>query len=906
MGMESIFALSVVMDLVDHLSGPAGQASKNVSASLQGMDEAFGRVARSGEQIAGLGTAILGAGASLVSATFDTQTALGELASLGVQDLQAISDAAAEFSGTWAGTTKDQFISASYDIKSGIASLTDEGVAQFTELAGLTATATKSTTDTMTSLFATSYGIYKGFYSDMSDLEFGEMFSAGLATAVKNYKTSGSEMASAISALGATATSAGASMEEQLAILGQLQATMSGSEAATKYRAFLTQAASAGEKLGLSFTDSNGQLLGTADILEALQGKYGDTIDAIEKQQIKEAFGTDEAVAMIDLLYGKTDTLRGGIDDLAASMAAGTDVTKEMADAINDTPANQLAVLKQEAHNVAEELGGSLLPVATEAMGAAKGLVSGVSSFISKNQEAISTAAPLIMKIASLMVALGLAGALFGRLGQAALGFVGVLNTVRKGIAGFSVAGALTNPVTLVIAAVAGLVAAFIVLWNRSEAFRTFWKNLFSQVKQTFLTAYQEIQPRIQQIGASFMQLYEASKPILELLGTVLGGVLTVALSLFVGGITGLCEALSPLLDAFSHLVNFVTNVVSAVTALFRGDFAGALGFAQAAVDEFVAFVTGGFNAITSFASGFASGFLDTVGGALSAVGIDASGSIAKIKSVVSSGMSFVQGRFASGMSAAGASVKQTLSNMVSAYQSAGGGIQGIAAAAMEGVKGKFDAGYAFINGATGGALDKLKGLFFSKLNKARETVTGFIDKVKGAFKFDWALPKIKLPHFKMDGKFSLNPPSVPSFDIKWYKKGGIMTRPTLFGAAGGSWLGGGEAGPEGIIPLNTLWDKLKEFIQASLPFGDGEPDPGHTPGEKGSKLQAAARIAMAAPPPKKQAEKGRKKEKQRPITVNINVDMGRIKDLDTLQSLIDELIDSRNGGGDPDGPVPA
>lgn len=115
-------------------------------------------------------------------------------------------------------------------------------MAQFTELAALTGKATKSTTEEMGSLFATGYGIYKGFYDDMSDLEFGEMFSAGIATAVKNYKTSGSEMASAISALGATATNANVPLEEQLAIMGQLQTTMSGSEAATKYKSFLNQA----------------------------------------------------------------------------------------------------------------------------------------------------------------------------------------------------------------------------------------------------------------------------------------------------------------------------------------------------------------------------------------------------------------------------------------------------------------------------------------------------------------------------------------------------------------------------------------------------------------------------------------------------------------------------------------
>lgn len=157
------------------------------------------------------------------------------VSSLGVKDLKAVEDAAKSFSNTWAGTSKADFITASYDIKSGIASLTDEGVAQFTQLAALTGKATKSTTEEMGSLFATGYGIYKGFYDDMSDLEFGEMFSAGIATAVKNYKTSGSEMASAISALGATATNANVPLEEQLAIMGQLQTTMSGSEAATKY-----------------------------------------------------------------------------------------------------------------------------------------------------------------------------------------------------------------------------------------------------------------------------------------------------------------------------------------------------------------------------------------------------------------------------------------------------------------------------------------------------------------------------------------------------------------------------------------------------------------------------------------------------------------------------------------------
>lgn len=255
MGMESVYKLSVILNLVDNLSSQMNGVQSSVSGSVSKLNSAFGTMQKAGAAMAGIGGTITGLAMKTVTATFDTQNALGELSSLGVKDLKAVEDAAKSFSDTWAGTSKADFITASYDIKSGIASLTDEGVAQFTQLAALTGKATKSTTEEMGSLFATGYGIYKGFYDDMSDLEFGEMFSAGIATAVKNYKTSGSEMASAISALGATATNANVPLEEQLAIMGQLQTTMSGSEAATKYKSFLNQASSAGEKLGNGFPE---------------------------------------------------------------------------------------------------------------------------------------------------------------------------------------------------------------------------------------------------------------------------------------------------------------------------------------------------------------------------------------------------------------------------------------------------------------------------------------------------------------------------------------------------------------------------------------------------------------------------------------------------------------------------
>lgn len=702
MGMESVYRLSVVLGMNDGLTSNLSSVTSSVTDSTKKLNDAFGTVQKAGAALTGVGAGIIGAGLATVKSTFDTQDALGELSSLGVTDLKAVESAAKSFSDTWAGTTKSDFITAAYDIKSGIASLTDEGVAQFTELAALTGKATKSTTEEMGSLFATGYGIYKSSYEDMSDLEFGEMFSAGISTAVKNYKTAGSEMASSISALGATATNNNVPLEEQLAILGQLQTTMSGSEAATKYKSFLNQAASAGEKLGLTFTDANNNLMSTPQILEQLKSKYGDTIDAVEKQQLKEAFGTDEAVAMIDLLYGDIDGLSGGIDSMADSMKRGTDVTQEMAEAINNTPAQKFEVLKQQIHNNVEELGNGLLPAVNNTMDKVSGLIQKGSEWISNNQETVQTIMNVAMKLGIVLVVLGTVIGVVGTVGKAIMSAKTAITTMKTAWTVLSGAFA-ASPVGWVVIGIVALVAAFVLLWNKSEAFRNFWIGLFENVKGAVTQAWSTLQPALENLGQNLMKLYEAAKPILEIIGVIAGAIGTVFVGTFVGAIQGVLAALTPLTNALSSLVSFATNVVSAIVALFRGDFSGACDFASAAVDDLKNFFINGFNAITSFIGGFVDGFLNVVGGALSAIGIDASSAISGVKETVSNGLNAVKSFFGNIMGAAADTAKEKLSNIKNAYEQNGGGIKGVVAASQEAVKGYFTSGGNLLGGGEAG-----------------------------------------------------------------------------------------------------------------------------------------------------------------------------------------------------------
>ncbi|MFR1618481.1 MAG: phage tail tape measure protein, partial [Dysosmobacter welbionis] len=377
---------------------------------------------------------IAGAALAPVEATFETRRALGELASLGVKDLEAVEDAARSFSDQWAGTSKADFISASYDIKSGIASLTDEGVADFTTLAALTGKATKSTVGEMTSLFATGYGIYKGFYDDLTDLEFGEMFSAGISKSVQQFKTTGSEMAAAIESLGASATNAKVPLEEQLSVLGMLQATMSGSEAGTKYAAFIQSAAKGGEELGLAFVDANNQIKSLPEILDLLRGKYGDTIDAIEKQEIATAFGTDEAVDLIDLLYSKTGELQDNVLSLYDAMGQGTAVASEMASAMNETEPEKFERLQQQLHNVAEAAGSTLLPVVNDLMEGAAGVIQKGAEWVENHQNLVRiillaalTLGGFLAVAGTCIAVVGGVGIVFTKTAGLVKGFIGVI-----------------------------------------------------------------------------------------------------------------------------------------------------------------------------------------------------------------------------------------------------------------------------------------------------------------------------------------------------------------------------------------------------------------------------------------------------------------------------------------------
>lgn len=111
-----------------------------------------------------------------------------------------------------------------------------------------------------------------------------------------------------------------------------------------------------------------------------------------------------------------------------------------------------------------------------------------------------------------------------------------------------------------------------------------------------------------------------------------------------------------------------------------------------------------------------------------------------------------------------------------------------------------------------------IKSAITTPIEAAKNKVKGVVDAIKGFFSgMKLSLPKIKLPHFKVTGKLSIAPPSVPHLSIDWYKEGGIMTKPTAFGMNGSSLMMGGEAGAEAILPLSGFYKQLEAMIDSRL-----------------------------------------------------------------------------------------
>lgn len=345
MAVANVQGLSFTVSLLDKMTAPAAK----MKSSLDGL---AGQANKGFATIRGGMTGLVATGASLYAALapgVDTLRALGEVKSLGVvqSELDSLEKSATKFSAHY-NESASEFIRSSYDIQSAISGLNNGELAKFTTASGTLAKATKSDTGVITSYVGMMFGIFQAEANKMGKAQWVEMLAGKTATAVQLFKTTGPKMASAFAATGASATSMGIQISEQIGILGTLQSSMEGSEAGTKYRAFLKGVGNAQKSLGLDFTDTQGKMLPMVEILQRIKGKYGDIDTVAKSDMLQKAFGSDEAVALVKLLSTNINGLGDSINKVGE--VKGMEKATEMAEAML-TPFDRMAGGARALHN---------------------------------------------------------------------------------------------------------------------------------------------------------------------------------------------------------------------------------------------------------------------------------------------------------------------------------------------------------------------------------------------------------------------------------------------------------------------------------------------------------------------------------------------------------------------------
>lgn len=269
-------------------------------------------------------------------------------------------------------------------------------------------------------------------------------------------------------------------------------------------------------------------------------------------------------------------------------------------------------------------------------------------------------------------------------------------------------------------------------------------------------------------------------------------------------------EKITTVTTAISNVASAAWNAISSTASSLWEGIKGTIGSKIDAAKEKVSTATStitsvassAWSSVSSTASSLWSTISSTVSSKISAASSAVSSATSTITSVASSAWSSVS----SAASSKWESVRSTISSKLSSAQST-------VSSLMSGITSAMSSGLSSALSTVSGKFSSIYSTISSKMSAARDAVGNAISALKSKFNFSWSLPHLKLPHVSISGSFSINPPSVPHFGISWYKDGGILTRPTIFGAAGNNLLAGGEAGAEAVVPLATLWDKLETMI---------------------------------------------------------------------------------------------
>ena len=408
---------------------------------------------------------------------------------------------------------------------------------------------------------------------------------------------------------------------------------------------------------------------------------------------------------------------------------------------------NVMGNLKQAGTNALSAIGQPLLEMMIPVFQALGNIIKGVADWFGTLPGPIKE---FVVILGTVVTAVGVIAPIFLTLQAAA--------TALELSIGGMIAAAL--PIIGTAAAIAAAVAAVVVilkyLWETNEGFRNAVTAVWEAISSVINTVVGEISNFIMSIFGTVVTWWTENQELIRsITDAVWNGISAI--------ISAVMTVIGPLIEGEWNNIQIITSTVWEVI--------------KTVVETAINVVLGVIQAVMQIITGDWSGAWETIKGVFSTVWQAIQSIVQTIFSAIQSYISNILNGISGTVSNIWNGIKDTVSNVLNAISST-------VSSVWEGIK-------STISGA---------------INGAKDAVSSAIEAIKGLFNFSISWPHIPLPHFSVSG--SANPldwlsQGVPSISIEWYAKGGIMTKPTIFGMNGNSLMVGGEAGNEAVLPLN-------------------------------------------------------------------------------------------------------